>query len=177
MQIHAKKTTNNRTTEYPELKGIFKDHQVQLLASNRTMQQSDHVFDKKTSCFSSSIKPQKKASNQEWYHQHLKAPAGQSPCDLTTFHSEERRHGHGEEERTKLRMGAHGDAMLILHRRKHISRFACVIKPVTKAVRQQTAPRSLWEVPGGPRSWPAQWLNPTYVYFFPAQELKRHKWK
>ena len=110
------------------------------------------------------------------------SPTPQSTCRtesmwLMTFHSEELRHGHGEEESTKLRMGAHGDAMLILHRRKHISRFACVIKPVIKAVRQQTAPRSLWEVPGGPRSWPAQWLNPTYVYFFPAQELKRHKWK
>jgi len=64
MQIHAKKTTNNRTTEYPELKGIFKDHQVQLLAPNRTMQQSAMYLIKKKSCFSSSIKPQKKKKPQ-----------------------------------------------------------------------------------------------------------------
>lgn len=47
MQICAKKTTNNRITEYPQLEGIFKDHHVQLLAPNGTTQQSDHVSDKK----------------------------------------------------------------------------------------------------------------------------------
>lgn len=82
MQIRAKKTTNNRITEYPELEGIFKDHRVQLLAPNGTTHQSDHVSDKKNALLIFIHKTTKKASNQEWYHQHLKGPAGQSPCDL-----------------------------------------------------------------------------------------------